>query len=190
MSISVISPVELAEYFESGKKIDLIDVCTPAEYRGMHVESACNIPLETLDPASVMQARNRPTEEPLYVICRTGNRGKQASEKFLSAGFANVVNVEGGIKACVEAGLPVVQGKKVLSLDRQVRITVGSIVVLGIALGWLVHPAFFGLSAFMGAGLIYAGISDTCALASLLARMPWNRLNYPANAECPCITSS
>ena len=107
MSISVISPVELAEYFESGKKIDLIDVCTPAEYRGMHVESACNIPLETLDPASVMQARNRPTEEPLYVICRTGNRGKQASEKFLSAGFANVVNVEGGIKACVEAGLPV-----------------------------------------------------------------------------------
>jgi rhodanese-related sulfurtransferase len=86
-----------------------------------------------------------------------------------------VVNVEGGTVACAAAGLPVVRGRKAVSLERQVRIAAGLLVVLGVALGWLVHPALVGLSAFVGAGLVFAGVTDTCGMGMLLARMPWNR---------------
>ena len=87
-----------------------------------------------------------------------------------------MVNVEGGTLACVEAGLPVVRGKKAISLERQVRIAAGSLVLLGVLLGWFVHPAFIGLSAFVGAGLVFAGITDTCGMGMMLARMPWNQV--------------
>lgn len=166
---------ELAELRKQGKTIDLIDVRTPAEFREVHVEGARNVPLDRLDPATVMQARNGSAQEPLYVICRSGSRSQQACEKFSRAGFAKVVYVEGGTAACVDAGLPVVRGKKTISLERQVRIAAGSLVLLGAALGWLVHPAFIGLSAFIGAGLIFAGVTDTCGMGMMLARMPWNR---------------
>ena len=163
-----------------GKPIDLIDVRTPVEFREVHVEFARNVPLDRLDPAAVMQARNGSPDEPLYVICRSGSRGRQACEKFLAAGFTNVVNVEGGTLACVEAGLPVVRGKKAISLERQVRIAAGLLVLLGALLGWLVHPAFVGLSAFVGAGLVFAGVTDTCGMGLLLARMPWNQVKDAA----------
>ena len=175
MSITVIKPHELAELCKDGKKIDLIDVRTPVEYREVHVEIARNVPLDQLDPTALMQPRNGSAIEPLYLICRSGSRGQQACEKLLKAGFSNVVNIEGGTMACVEAGLPVVCGKKAISLERQVRIAAGSLVLLGAVLGWFVHPAFVGLSAFIGAGLVFAGITDTCGMGMILARMPWNQ---------------
>ena len=113
--------------------------------------------------------------DPLYLICRSGSRGQQACEKFVKAGYSNAVNIEGGTIACVEAGLPVIRGKKSMSLERQVRIAAGSLVLLGAVLGWFVHPAFIGLSAFVGAGLVFSGITGTCGMAMILARMPWNR---------------
>jgi len=79
-----------------------------------------------------------------------------------------------------ESGLPVVRGKKAISLERQVRIAAGFLVLLGALLGWLVHPAFIGLSAFIGAGLVFAGVTDTCGMGMLLARMPWNQLQETA----------
>jgi rhodanese-related sulfurtransferase len=174
MSIAVIKAQELAELCNEGKKIDLIDVRTPVEYREVHVEIARNIPLDQLDVAAFLQSRNGSANEPLYFICRSGNRSQQACEKFLKAGFSNVVNIEGGTLACVKAGLPVIRGKKAISLERQVRIAAGSLVLLGAALSF-VHPAFIGLSAFIGAGLVFAGITDTCGMGLLLARMPWNQ---------------
>ena len=141
MSIAVIKPHELAELSIEGKKIDLIDVRTPVEYREVHVEVARNIPLDQLDPAALMKTRTGPTNEPLSMICRSGSRGQQACEKFHKAGFSNVVNIEGGTTACVESGLPIVRGKKAISLERQVRIAAGSLVLLGAVLGWIIHPA-------------------------------------------------
>ena len=176
MSIAVIKPQELAELNKKGQKIDLIDVRTPVEFREVHVEVARNVPLDQLDPAAVMQARNGSANEPLYVICRSGSRGQQACEKFLKAGFSNVVNIEGGTLACVEAGLPVVRGKKSISLERQVRIAAGLLVVTGATLGYFVNPYWIGLAAFVGAGLTFAGITDTCAMGMVLARMPWNQV--------------
>jgi rhodanese-related sulfurtransferase len=139
--------------------------------------------LDQLDAAALMQARNGSSNEPLYVICRSGSRGQKACEKFLKAGFSNVVNIEGGTMACVEAGLPVVRGKKAISLERQVRIAAGSLVLLGAGLSF-VNPAFIGLSAFVGAGLVFAGITDTCGMGMILARMPWNQCGIESTSCC------
>lgn len=184
MSVTVIKPEELAVLCKEGKKIDLIDVRTPVEYRELHLEIARNIPLDQLNVTALIQARSGSTNEPLYVICRSGSRGQQACERFLKAGFSNVVNIEGGTTACVEAGLPVVRGKKAISLERQVRIVAGSLVLLGAALGWFVHPAFIGLSGFVGAGLVFAGITDNCGMGMVLARMPWNQCHKNSTSCC------
>src|SRR5687767_4422221 len=110
MSVTTISPAALAELLRSGKPIDLIDVRTPLEFGELHVECARNIPLDQLDPTALMGARNGNAGQPLYVVCRSGSRGRQACERLLQAGYANVVNVEGGTLACAQAGLPVVRG--------------------------------------------------------------------------------
>lgn len=185
MSLSRITPSTLAQIYRSGKEIELIDVRTPVEYREVHVEFARNIPLDQLDPAKVIEARNGSSSEPLYLVCRSGGRSQQACEKFLKAGYANVINVEGGTLACQSAGLPLVQGKKSISLERQVRIAAGSLVLLGLLLGWLVHPYLVGLSAFVGAGLVFAGVTDTCGMGMLLARMPWNKCDSGPCRDAP-----
>jgi rhodanese-related sulfurtransferase len=180
MSLLNINASTLAQLYGSGKKIDLIDVRTPVEYREVHVSFARNVPLDQLDAAKVIEARNGSASEPLYIICRSGGRSLQACERFLKAGYTNVVNVEGGTLACQSVGLPLAQGKKAISLERQVRIAAGSLVLLGLLLGWLVHPYFLGLSAFVGAGLVFAGVTDTCGMGMLLAKMPWNQCDTGA----------
>jgi rhodanese-related sulfurtransferase len=175
MSVPTITPGEFEELRRRGHAIELIDVRTPVEYREIHAEPARLVPLDSLDPEAIMRARNGSNDEPLYTICRSGGRGQQAAEKFHAAGYTNVVNVEGGTLAWEHAGLPVVRGKKTMSLERQVRIAAGSLVVLGTVLGAFVHLGFLVLTAFVGAGLIFAGVTDTCGMGMLLARMPWNQ---------------
>ena len=175
MSVATITVGELGERLRRGDPVDLIDVRTPMEFRAVHAEPARLAPLNTLDPGTVMKARDGSGESPLYVICQTGGRSRKAVERFRNAGHANVVNVEGGTLAWEAAGLPVIRGGKAISLERQVRIAAGSLVLLGTILGTAVHPAWLGLSGFVGAGLIFAGITDTCGMGLLLARMPWNR---------------
>jgi rhodanese-related sulfurtransferase len=172
MPMTTISPRELFEAVQSGKAIELIDVRTPVEFGEVHASIARNVPLNELDPAQLTAGRNG---SPLYFICRSGGRGKQACEKLAAAGFAQAVNVEGGTQAWEQAGLPVVRGKKAVSLERQVRIAAGSIVLIGAVLGLFVHPYWIGLSAFIGAGLVFSGVTDTCGMGMLIARMPWNQ---------------
>lgn len=174
MTTTIAAP-ELLVKTHSGAKIELLDVRTPLEFRAVHVEFAKNIPLDQLDPESIKQVR-KDSSEPLYVVCQSGGRSKQACERLEAAGITNVVNVAGGTAACVEAGLPVVRGKKAMSLERQVRIAAGSLVLCGCLLGLRVHPLGFGLSLFVGAGLVFSGVTDTCGMGMILARMPWNRL--------------
>ncbi len=189
-SHGVISPQALAQLYSSGQGIDLIDVRTPAEFQQVHVEFARNVPLSDLDPAQIVRTRNGSANEPLYVICQAGGRGQQACERFAKAGFPNVVNIEGGTAACETAGLPLVRGKKVMSLERQVRITAGSLVLVGVALGSLVHPYLYGLSAFIGAGLVFAGLTDTCGMGMMLAKMPWNTRTAAGSASPGVTTDS
>jgi rhodanese-related sulfurtransferase len=174
MSVTTISPKQLQDLVQSGNSVELIDVRTPVEYREVHVGFARNVPLDQLDATQF--ASGRDGSLPLYVICRSGSRGKQACEKFLAAGYTNVVNIEGGTQAWDQAGLPVVRGQKAISLERQVRIAAGLLVLLGSVLGAFVSPYWIGLAAFVGAGLTIAGITDTCGMGMILARMPWNQV--------------
>ncbi len=157
-------------------ELDVIDVRTPVEFRELHCKYARNTPLDSLDPHSIMAARVTSKDEPVYVICRSGQRAEKACEAFLKAGFTNVINVEGGTSAWDTAGLPVVRGKKAVSLERQVRIAAGFIVLAGALLTQFVDPLWFVVPAFVGAGLMFAGITDTCAMGMMISKMPWNKI--------------
>ncbi len=173
--MSTISPSDLKRLLEEGSPA-LIDVRTPLEFDEAHVPQARNIPLDTLQPRRLVENGELPSSDPIYILCRSGTRAEKASVSFLSAGYENTIVVEGGTLAWIDAGLPVTRGEvKVISLERQVRIGAGSIVLLGAVLGFSVHPAFHGLSAFVGAGLIFAGITDWCGMGLLLAKAPWNQ---------------
>ena len=180
MNIATITPRQLYDKVQAGDAIELLDVRTPVEFREVHVDFARNVPLDRLDAGQFAAGRNG-VSQPLYVICHSGGRGKQACEQLLSVGGRQVVNVEGGTQAWVEAGRPVVRGQKTISLERQVRIAAGSLVLVGSLLGAFVSPYFIGLAAFVGAGLVFAGITDTCGMGMLLARMPWNQVPQGAS---------
>jgi rhodanese-related sulfurtransferase len=175
MPPSTISPSELNTRLKRGEPVELIDVRTPAEFREVHVQGAQNVPLDQLDPPAIANKRHGKTA-PLFVICHTGGRAAKAIEQLAAAGAQNLINVEGGTLACDQAGLPVTRGKKTMSLERQVRIAAGSLVFIGAALSQWVHPYCIGLPAFVGAGLVFAGLTDTCAMGMLIAKMPWNQV--------------
>lgn len=151
--------------------IPLIDVRTPAEFRSVHATGALNHPMESFDCDHV----DYPEDQEIHVICQAGGRSMKISEKLEAGGFSNIVNIEGGTSAWQSSGLPVVVGRKVMSLERQVRIAAGSLIVIGALIGQFVHPGGFGLSAFVGAGLVFAGVTDTCGMGMMIAKMPWNR---------------
>ncbi|WP_299468310.1 rhodanese-like domain-containing protein [uncultured Gimesia sp.] len=181
--IKTIKPAELAKlHQETG--VELIDVRTPAEFREVHASIAVNLPLDTLNVEQVKQLQNGNLSEPVYLICQSGNRSTKACQKLIDAGLAHVVSVEGGTKAWDQAGLPVERGKKTISLERQVRIAAGFLVLTGALLGMFVNPWFSGLSAFVGAGLMFAGITDTCGMAMMLAKMPWNQVSGSEKKQC------
>ncbi len=171
---TTIAPQELLQRHQSQGHLELIDVRTPAEFHEVHVTFAQNTPLDRLDAAALAQ-RHRDADQPLYVICKSGSRGQMACQKLTAAGISHVINVAGGTVACVEAGLPVKRGRPAMSLERQVRIAAGAFVLIGAIPALLGYPAMAGLSAFIGAGLMFAGITDTCGMGMVLARMPWNQ---------------
>jgi rhodanese-related sulfurtransferase len=184
MSLSSITPKQLHDAVEADPNLELIDVRTPAEYDAVHIGFARNVPLSQLDPARLAATRSG-DERPLYVVCRSGSRGRQACEQLLAAGHRNVFNVEGGTMAWDRAGLPVVRGRSTISLERQVPIASGSLILLSTALGFFVHPYWFSLAALVGAGLVLSGVTDSCAMAAMLARMPWNRAKPARPAMAP-----
>ncbi len=156
-------------------KLVLLDVRSPAEYREAHIPGSHLLPLHELDPAKVAALSG---EEPhgLCLVCRSGQRARQAAGK-LAEHFdqETLAILEGGIGAWEAAGLPLERGRAGISLERQVRIAAGTLVLLGGLLGLAIHPAFIALSLFVGAGLVFAGLTDWCGMGLLLARMPWNQ---------------
>ena len=174
--MATITASALYELLQDNPAQNVIDVRTPVEYAEVHVAVAKNVPLDALNPATLYEAQNLSIERPVYILCRSGQRASKAATQLAQGGFPNSVVVEGGTLAWVEAGLPVNRGKtKVISLERQVRIAAGFIVLSGVLLSQFVNPAFIWLSGFVGAGLIFAGISDWCGMGLLLARAPWNQ---------------
>lgn len=167
---------ELHERLAQEPDLSVIDVRTPMEYREVHVTQARSLPLDSLAPKKLIEGGQLPKDKPICILCRSGQRSTKAAEHFVREGFTNTLVVEGGTQAWIDAGLPVERGQvKVISLERQVRIAAGTLVLSGVLLGWFVNPAFVGLSGFVGAGLIFAGITDWCGMGLLLAKAPWNR---------------
>ena len=185
--VATISPATLAELRRKGEKLTLIDVRTPAEFGAVHVDFAHNMPLDRLDAAGVAAIAG---DGPVYVVCKSGGRSRKACEQLLAAGIRDAISVEGGTLACEAAGVPVVRGRPMMSLERQVRIAAGALVATGAALGafgpaepvnW--QAIGLGLAGFVGCGLVFAGVTDTCGMAMLIARMPWNQASGNATGS-------
>jgi rhodanese-related sulfurtransferase len=169
-----ISPAALSSILETRDAHQVLDVRTSPEYSGAHVPGAKLIPLNELNVEGFL-AKHKPGT-PIYVLCQSGTRASKAIEHFELAGCHDCVLVEGGTQAWINAGLPVHRGvSRVLPLQRQVQIVVGSLSAIGAILALTVNSWFAILPLFLGCGLLFAGITGTCGLALLLARMPWNR---------------
>ena len=175
--------IELKHYVETGAP-NLIDVREYPEFAGGRVNGAKLIPLGEIERRYTEIDRDTTA----YLICRSGKRGFEAQKKLLSLGFLDVRNVSGGFEAWKAAGFEFDKDTKAIwSLERQVRFAAGSLVVFGVLLSWLTHPYFISLSAFVGAGLVFAAATDTCTMAMILAKMPWNKNN---GAVCETVTQN
>jgi len=176
--IPIISPEQLHYKQLYGHRPALLDVRTQAEYRAGHIPEATLLPVGELDAeaiAGIFNRRDVGHQETLYITCQAGHRAQQAVGRLQQAGFANLALVEGGTKAWEDAGLPLVRHGHGISLERQVQIAIGSLLLLKVLLGFSVHELFFALTAVIGAGLIMAGTTHWCGMAELIARLPWNR---------------
>lgn len=172
MLVNRIQIGELRERMNLGLQPILVDVRTPGEFARVHAVDAVLVPLDKLRTVSVTAYRS--TDGCLYILCHSGARATTACQQLAAAGIDNVFVVEGGMQAWQSAGLPVVMGGGVISLERQVRMAAGSLVLLGCLLAWLVAPQFIALSAFIGAGLVFSGITGICGMGILLGKLPWN----------------
>lgn len=184
MSISTISADGLGRLMTDGQTVQLIDVRTPAEFAGEHVAGAVSIPLDKLDPAE-LSSRRINSGGPIYVMCETGARSAMACRRLAAAGIDSVTNVEGGIVAWRRAGLSTNVGrKKVMPMERQVRLGAGLILLIGLVLAWTIHPYFLAIPAFVAVGLIVSGVTGFCGMAIVLGKMPWNTRGENAPAGC------
>ena len=163
--------VGLKEILENGE-IHLVDVREQMEFAGGRVAGASLLPLGELEE----RHKELDHSKPIYVMCRTGRRSSDAQRKLKALGFTNVVNVVGGMEDWKKEGLPVERDEYApWSIERQVRFTAGSLVLIGVLLSVFVHPYFLILSGLIGFGLAFTATIDWCGMGLLIAKMPWNR---------------
>jgi len=153
--------------------MQVVDVRSPLEFSGDAIENSWNIPLEELE--------NRLSElntakGPIVLNCASGNRSLMAAQILERRKFTNYKILEGGMNGWIKSGMPYKKGKRVLSIMRQVQIGAGLLVLLGVVLGTFVNPWFYGISAFVGAGLTVAGTTGFCGMALILMNLPWNKV--------------
>lgn len=176
MSHQRIHPIDLI----SQKDIDLciLDVRTAAEVQAESLPNCIHIPLHDLTPERLraeLDKRSHSTDV-VFLLCQSGRRAEMAANQLEGHISPELRIIEGGMNAVKQAQIPLQQtANPVMSLERQVRIAAGFLVLIGVALGTWVYPAFYGVAGFVGAGLMFAGITDTCMMGMLMARMPWNK---------------
>ena len=163
----------LKSWMDKGE-VFLIDVREPFEHASKNIPQANLIPMNSLDNCDLARFSGKK----VVVHCKSGNRSSRACQKLSEmAPQLEIYNLQGGIEAWQTANLPIQSsGKEVISVDRQVQMTVGSLVLISSLLAYWLSPLFLLLTGFFGAGLIYAGVSGTCKMATMLSKMPWNRV--------------
>lgn len=169
MALKPVTPQQAAELAERGAVV--IDI----RERDEHVRE--RIPFARHHPLSRSETpRLQPDETVVIYHCRSGARTRANADRLASHASCEAYVLEGGLEAWKKAGLPIaVDPRQPIEIMRQVQIAAGGLVLLGALLGALVSPYFYALSGFVGAGLVFAGVTGTCAMASLLGAMPWNR---------------
>lgn len=177
-NITTITPQRLYAMWDEGININLIDVRSPAEYRAGHVAGAKLIPLDELNVETL--AANELYDDtrhahPVYLTCQAGLRAQQAAERLIEAGYHNVALLEGGTQAWQNAGLPINRCGYAISLERQVQIAIGMLLLLKVVFGFTVNELFFAAIPVIGAGLIVAGMTNWCGMSRLIALLPWNQ---------------
>ncbi len=176
MNIKTIHAKELVDNHDL-ETLCLLDVRSPAEVRNDALTSIIAMPLDQLDPdtlADIIKQQHQDAEH-VYLICQSGKRAQMAAEKLAGKLSQDLVVVEGGMSAIREAQGGNVSHGSVMSIERQVRLTAGSLVLIGVLAGYLLNANWFALSGVVGAGLIYAAITDNCMMGLLMAKAPWNR---------------
>ncbi|SLN27480.1 rhodanese-like domain-containing protein [Oceanibacterium hippocampi] len=169
--LKAIDAQALDNLLKNGKAV-LIDIRESDEYIREHIPGSRLVPLSAFNPADFP----REHEKIGVFHCHSGNRTQQAATQILATGFREVYYLDGGIEAWKRAGLSLnTNARAPISIMRQVQISAGSLVVLGCLLAVLVSPWFMALSAFVGAGLVFAGATGFCGMAQVLSAMPWNR---------------
>ena len=149
----------------------VVDVREPMEYASEFLPGTRNLPLSSLEESAGVLNK----KQPVYLICRSGTRAGQAAEQLCRLGFEDVSVVAGGLEGCRVSGLLPETGAGVWALERQARLAAGLLVLAGVVLGYAANSRFFILSGIVGAGLTFAALTNTCGMAMLLARMPWNQ---------------
>lgn len=182
---SVINPRQLAELLESRRDVRMLDVRTPGEYESVHIRGAYNVPLDRLDEYATEIRSN--VESPVVLICQSGARARRAEEALKQCSMTNLHVLDGGMNAWVSAGNPVEQGGQRISLERQVRIAAGAMAAMGGILALTVNPLWALLPTFIGSGLVFAGITDTCGMAMVLSKLPYNR---PASCDVDAMVAA
>ena len=154
-----------------------VDVRTPQEFENVHISGARNIPLPDLH-TYIEELKTLSQQRPIMLVCRTQNRVKIAYDYLMNNGVTQCEILEGGITAWVEQGKPVINGQQGISLEGQVRAIAGGLILIGVAMGFLVHGGFFLLPALVGAGLLHAGLTDSCLMGMVLSKLPMNRMKH------------
>jgi rhodanese-related sulfurtransferase len=177
--LKTITPQEAARLLRE-ESATLVDIREPDEHARERIPGARNLPLSKIEGAGMALHQGKP----VLFHCRSGARTQgNAARLAACAGLVDAYALEGGIDAWKRAGLPIAEDRRQpLELMRQVQITAGSMVVIGVALGALVSPWLYLVAAFVGAGLVFAGVTGTCALANILRLMPWNRVGTALTA--------
>lgn len=169
----VLQPKDVENLMEAGTNIRILDVRTPAEFESLHIPGSYNVPLDTLgEHGPELRAH---VNEPVVLVCRSGERARKADEALRKGGMTNLHVLEGGMMAWERHEYPMRRGGERWGLERQVRLIAGSLVVIGVVGGVLVHPALMFVAGFVGAGLTFSGITNTCGMAMVLAKLPYNR---------------
>jgi rhodanese-related sulfurtransferase len=164
----------LEQWLDQGVDVRVLDVRSPAEFDGVHIPGAYNVPLDTLgEHAEDIQ---RHVDEPVVLVCRSGMRASQAEQRLAAAGMGNVKVLDGGMMAWERIDGNVRRGQARWDIERQVRLVAGSIVLISIIVSIWVPAARF-VAGFIGAGLTFAALSNTCAMGMLLSKLPYNRAN-------------
>lgn len=182
MAISVleINPEEVYKQILSGRQTQIIDVREGTEYNAVHVADSVSLPLSSIRQNHGLIAK----DAKIYLLCQSGRRAHSAARELAQIGIKDAIVIKGGLNAWQKGGLPVEKGLfSVWSMERQVRFTAGLLVLLGIALSAFLSSNWLLLSAVVALGMIVSAVSNTCAMANLLALLPWNRKTCPSSGE-------